>query len=345
MATGLRAFRKIQISNVENSPGTAEAATEQLRGVLTQPYTDEIFHTPDQDRGLLSLHVETPFELQREVNLDMSGVLYDRLAVFMFSNAIRGNVTPTQPDAVNEPNHYLWTFAPGLTTANTPSITNGIDTFTLEYGDNIQAYETSYLFTTQLVIEGIINEPVTFMWSITGQQVTETSFTGGLSVPPAASFQTNNAKFYIDTTFAGIGSTQKTSMLRAFTWTFETQFTPLFAADGTFVFAALDEARKTATLELTYDRDDTNSEAEKDRYEAQSIFYPRIRLEAEGEMDSGQSNPEYINIDGAYRYTDWPDTDDDSGIAIETVTAKAFYDSTSSKMIEVDVGTTMSAFA
>lgn len=344
MVLSQRAFRQIQISNVENTPGTAEAATEILRGILSQAYADEVFYTPDQDRGLLASRIETPFEVQKQIELEMNGVLYDRLAVFMMSNAIRGAVTPTQPDAINEPNHYLWAFAPGLSTANTPDIAAGIDTFTLEYGDNIQAYETSYLFTKQIVISGVVNEPVQFEWLIQGRQITETTFTGGLSLPATAQFPVNNTKFYIDTSYAGIGSTQKINMLRAFSWTLETMFTARFAPDGTGYFSGLNEGRKKATLELTYYRDDTNSEAEKDRYEAQTAFYPRIRLESDTEMDSGQSNPPYINLDGAYRYTDWPTTEEVDDLGVISATAEAFYDSTTSKLFNVDVGTTMSAF-
>lgn len=345
MAYGQKAFRKIQISNAEGTPGTGEAATEILFGVLTQTYADETFHIPEQDRGLLALHVETPFELQKEFELELEGELYDRLAVFIMSNAIRGNVTATRPDVINQPLHYLWTFAPALTASNTPDETNGIDTFTIEYGDNVQAYEADYCFTVEVSIEGTVNEPVNVTWSIKGQAITETTFTPALVAPTAKYFSFDCAKFFIDTSFAGIGVTQKIGMLRAFTWTFETMFTARFAADGTCVFSSLNEARKAAKLELTYYRDGTNSEAEKNKFEAQTLFFPRIRLESSGEMDAGQTNPPYINIDGAYRYTEWPETDEEDGTAVVTVTAEAFYDPTSAKMIEVQVGTTMSVFA
>lgn len=342
MAYGLKSFRKMQLG-VESVHGTGVAATEPIYGVLTQNYADEVFHTPDQDRGLLALRIETPFELQKMVELEMEGELYDRLAVLMFNNAIRANITPTQPDMVNEPNHWLWAFEPSLTGANTPDQTNGIDTYTLEYGDNIQAYEADYVFTTQLVIEGSVNEPVTFTWTMQAQAMTETTFTGALVAPAAKYFAFNNAKFYIDTSYAGIGGTQVTGMLRAFTWTFETQFTPLFAADGSYVFSSLNEARKTAQLEMTYYRDGTNSEGEKDKWEAQTTFYPRIELLSNGEMDAAQSNPEYVRLDGAFKYTEWPETDEEDGTAVVSVTAESFYDSTASKMITVNVGTTLSA--
>lgn len=345
MAYAQKAFQKIQISNAEGTPGTAEAATEVLLGVVTVKAHDKMFHTPEQDRGVLALRYETPFQVADEIELEMEGELYDRAAVFMMANSIRGNVTSSQPDAINEPLHYKHLFEPGLTTGNTPDITNGIDTFTLEYGDNVQAYETEYLYTKSWEITGEPNEPVMFTWTMGGRQVTEASFTGALAAPSAAYFPFNLSKFYIDTSYAGIGGTQKTGMLRAFTVTFEPNFSELRAADGAFYFTGLNESPKTMQFELTYWRDGTNSEAEFDKFLAQTTSYIRIELLSHTEMDSAQSNPEYITIDAAIKYTEWPEHEDEDGTLTVTVTAEAFYDVTASKMFGVSVGTTMQAFA
>jgi hypothetical protein len=345
MPLGKKAFRGIQISNPEDTPGTAEAAVEILYGTVTQTYTDKVFHMPEQDRSTLAKNVETPFQVSDEIELEMEGEIYDRLAVYMFNNAVRGNVTPTQPDAINEPLHYLWTLEPSLTgTCNTPDETDGIDTFTLEFGDNVQFYETEYLFTTQIEITGEPNEPCTFTWTMNGRQVTESTKTAALTELAAAYFPFNLAKFYIDTSYANMGTTQVTGMLRAFTWTLETMFTARFAADGNFHFTGLNEDKKTVQLELTYYRDDTNSEAEKDKFEAQTTSFLRIELNGETEMDVGESNPPYIRFDTAAKYTEWPTTEDEDGMAVVTVNAEGFLDSTSSKMFSVLIGTTMDAY-
>jgi hypothetical protein len=345
MAYGLQAYRRIQISNPEDTPGTAEAATEVLLGKMTVRASDEMWHKPEQDRGVLAANYEVPFQVGKEVELEFEGEFYDRLAVFMFSNAIRGNVTPTQPDDSNEPNHYLWTFQPSMTAPNTPDQTNGIDTFTLEFGDNVQGYETSHLYTVSVEITGTADEAVMASWTIRGQQIGEVTFTGALSAPAAKYFAFNNAQFFIDTSYAGIGGTQKTGMLRAFTATFETQFTGRVSADGQLYFGGLNENVKMVTLEMTYWRDDTNTEAEFDKYQAQTMTYIRIALIGDGEMDSGQSNPPYVYLDGAYRYTEWPELGEEDGTSVVTVTAESFYDATAANMMTWSVGTTMDAFA
>jgi hypothetical protein len=234
MAYGLKAFQRFQVSNVEGTVGTAEAAVEILYGMIKAPTHDNVKYQPEQDRNTLAMHAEAPFDVSKTLEFEITGELYDRLAIWMFSNAIRGNVTPSQPDNMNEPLHYLWLFEPSLATnPNTPDATNGIDTFTFEYGDNIQAYEVEYGFTIGLEISGVPNEPVQFTWNLGGRQVTATTFTGALTEPARkAFFAFNSANYYIDTANADIGDTLQAGMLKGFTYKFETQFTPPSSRDA-----------------------------------------------------------------------------------------------------------------
>ena len=345
MATGKKAFKYTQISSPEATVGTAAAATEVLLVTTTAPYTDKVYHLPEQDRGVLAKNVETPFQVSDEIEIEIEGNIYDRLMVFLTCNSVAGNITPTQPDNVNEPLHYLWTVEPSLaTTGDTPDETNGIDTFTLEYGDNIKDYEAEYIFTTTFEITGAPNEPCEFSWTGMGRQSTETTKTPALSAPAAVYFPFNLVKIYIDTAYANLGNTQKTDMLKGFTWTFETMFTARYTADGNFYFTALNEDVKAVSLELTIIRDSVNSEALKDIWESQATTFIRVELNGETEMDSGQSNPPYIRLDGAYKITEWPETDDEDGISVISVTLESFYDATSSKMMSVLIGTVMAAY-
>lgn len=345
MAYGSKAFNVIQMSNAEDALGTAEAATEVIIGTITHVTTDKIFHNPVQDRGLLLVNYEAPFQISDKVELEIEGELYDRLCVFIFSNSIAGNITATQPNVGTEPLHYLWTFNAGLTTQNTPDIAAGIDTFTIEFGDNVQHYETEYLVTSKVEISGVVDESIMFTWSVFGRQVTESALTAALVAPAMANFAFNNTSFYIDANYAGLGGTQKTGMLRAFTWTFETGFTPRYAADGNLFFSGVNEAAKKVDLELTYYRDGTNSEAAKDIWESQALTYISIEMLSSTEMDSAQGNPEYLKLQGAYRYVDWPAYEDEDGSSVITVKLESAYDLTGTEQMTVLVGTTMSAYA
>ncbi len=342
--TGLR---RAQISNAEGTHGTAEAATEILYYEnMSYVTTSKVYHQFQQDRNSMAKNIETPVQVSEQLELAMDGPVYDRGAVIQALNCIRGNVTPTQPDDSGEPNHYLWEFQPTLTTPNTPDETNGIETYTLEWGDNVQGYESPYIFTKEWTISGSPNELCTFDWTMGGRQVSNSSFTGALSDVSCAYFPFNLAKFYVETdAYANIGSTQVTGILKGFTWTFETMFTERYTADGNLYFTALNEAPKTVNLELTLVRDDTNSEALKALWNSQATAYIRIELLSDTEMDSGQSNPEYIYLDGAFKFTEWDELDDDDDMSVENVTAEAFEDATEGNFMTVSIGTTMSALA
>ena len=344
MARALTPFRRIQISNEEGTPGTPEAATEILFGTISPRYGDKIMFYPEEERNLISRNLADDFIVQREAGLQFEGEMNERHIVWAAMNCIAGNITPTQPDATNEPLHYLWSIAPSLaTTPNTPDIAAGIDTYTMEFGDNVQAYEADYCFGTSLEISGGVNEPVKMVWEMTGQQLTETTFTGALTAVAAQRFPFNLAKFYIDSSYANMGNTQVTDMLMAFRWRLETMFTARYAADGGLVFSGVNEERKKVELELSYYRDGTNSEGEKDKYDARSTAYLRVELDAPNEMDSAQSNPPMVLLDGAYRYTDWPEADDEDGHVVEKVTAESVYDSTAAKEYEMLIHTTLAA--
>lgn len=344
-----RALNKFQISNVENTVGTAEAATAIiLYETLSQLVHDKVFYMPVQDRGNLAKNIEQPLQVSQLAEFELQGDLYDQLMVYIASNSIRGNVTPSQPDSLNEPLHYRWVFEPALTAPNTPDVTDGIDTFTGQFGNNVQAYRGAFMFTVSFEIEGNFNESVKITWNFQTKNVEENAFTGALSAPTTHQFfATNKAKWYVDPNYAAIGTTQKSGVLKAFKFTFETMFTARYTADGNYFFAALNEDRKAPVMELTLMRDTADTgmfDVELTKFLAQSTSYQRIELLAATEMDSGQANPPYIWLDGAWKAREWPETDQEDGNELTTVTFDAFYDATGGKMFGVSVGTKLSAF-
>lgn len=332
-ARALKAFRQIQISDEEASPGGAQAATEILYGTMsTWPMADRVKATfEDEERGMLSRHVTAPVEAGKQADLVWEGSLNSRHATWLLSMAIRGNITATQPDSTNQPNAYLWTFEPGLTTANTPDIANGIDTYTIEYGDNLQAYETEYCFATRIQISGSPNELCTFTCDITGRQVTDiATFTASLTAQTVQYFPFNKTKFYIDTTYAGLGGTAKDDLLKNFTWTLDTQFRAGYTAHNQLYFYDVVEDKKCVEFDLVYARN-TEADTARGLYEAGTTTYLQIKLEGEAELDSGQSNPPYVKLEGAFEYLDWPSPDDEDGLSTHSVHAESVYDSTGSK--------------
>lgn len=339
----LKAFRKIQISNPENTPGTAEVATEILFGILTTFESGEVLEQPDEDRGSLARHMANDFFVGKEAHLVWTGDVNFRHIIYALAMAIRGNVSPTQPDAINQPLAYLWTFTPALTQANTPDQANGIDTFTIEYGDNTQAYEVEYCFATRLQISGAPNQPVKFTLNITGRRQSDASFTGSLTAQAVQRAPFNLGKFYIDTAGASLGNTQKTGLLRAFTWTLDTKFVASYASDGNLYFSGVDEDKKSPELQLTYAWGSA-ADAERTKYENRTTTFVRIAILGATEIDSGQGNVPYLYLDQAIRYRTWPTLGDDKGRSTVQVVADAVYDATWAKMFEAAVLNDLSAY-
>lgn len=85
-------------------------------------------------------------------------------------------------------------------------------------------------------------------------------------------------------------------------------------------------------------------DVELTKFLAQSTSYQRIELLGRTEMDAAQSNPPYIWLDGAWKAREWPETDQEDGNEMVTVTFDAFYDATAAKMMGISVGTQLSAF-
>jgi hypothetical protein len=344
MAYGTRSLRKVQISNPENTPGTAEAATEILYFENWDVHETSVeFYMPMADRNSLFKNIEQPFAVKYLAEMEGDGSLYDRLANFLFSASIRGNITPAAVGGL-ETLAYTWTYAPGGTTQNTPDIANGIDTFTIEDGDNLQGYEQEFCYVTELEISGAINEDVKFKVSMNGRQVTNTTVTAALTDPAAKYFAVNQAKLFIDTSWAGLGGTQKVGVLTAFNWKFVTGFSPRYTADGNLYYTALNEDAKEVELELTFWRDGAILPAELVKFKAQTLEFIRIALFSQGEIDSGQANPAYIYLDGAYRISEWNALEDEDGSSTITLVYKSFKDPTSGSMMQTIVKTAMASF-
>ena len=339
---GLKAFRKIQISNVEDTPGTAEAAMEILLGTMGTWEDENELHRPEEDRNSLALHFEDDEFVSEKATAFWTGDVTFRQILYALLMSIRGNITPTQPDPTNEPLAYLWTLTPSLTTANTPDIANGIDTFTIEYGDDTQAWELAYCFGTQLEISGAPNGVCTFTLNITGDKKTDTTFTTALSAVSVQRAPFNLAKFYIDAAGGTIGTTQKTGLLRGFTWRLDTKFAAFYTADGALSYGAVVEDRKGVELALTY-KWGSDADTERGFYDARTTRLVRIELNGQTELDSAQSNPPYLRLDQAVRYENWPTWGEDEGASTFEVNAYSVYNATYAKLFEVALLNALSA--
>ena len=239
MAQGLMAFRKIQIGK-ETTRGTAVAATEKMTGALTMQDT-RVIETPEVESGGLSKLVDgMAFQAGLGAQMEFTGpASYERMIQWL-EMGVKGGVT----GAVQTSLAYLWTYKPSVTADPAQSA------YTFEYGDDLQAYEAEYCMPSELELTGAPDQSLQFKASLFGRQVSEVSFTGSLTFPTFTPIKFNQAKVYVDGTWANLGTTELANSLLGFTWKLPTGLAPFKAADGNDYFATHVQGKRQMELEL-----------------------------------------------------------------------------------------------
>ena len=262
---GLKALRKIQIGE-ETVKGTPVPATAGLAGQLTMKSSPTI-HFPTEERGTLaefsrSVRVSDLAELTYEGNATFEQILY------LLHMGVLGNVT-----ASSGGDDKTWTFLPTMAAATV------FDSFTIEYGDDVQQWETEHCMASLVEFIFAMNEPVMMRGDIFGRKMTVSTFTSSQSIPTIESILSQRARVFIDDEGGTIGATEKASTLIAATYTINTGLTPKRYGDGSRDFSGYAENFKGVGLSLTFA---FNSGAETERLKFDGSTQRLIRILAEG---------------------------------------------------------------
>lgn len=210
----------------------------------------------------------------------------------LFSGLLKGAVTasettPSQGD-------YAWSFTPSLSAANNP------DSFTLEWGDDVQAYEAEYLMFNALKIAGALGDDAGVSLEATGfaKQITPTTFTPSLSALTYEFMVANMTKLYIDTAWAGLGGTQVTGLLGEFSLELMANNHPKFLADGVKTFTTHGEGAINALATFTLEGNST-ADAQFDLFQAGTKR--AIRLEVIGsQIGTGTTHKLTVDMFGQW---------------------------------------------
>ena len=321
----------------ESTAGTAVAATAKWMANLLHPVVGDLQWTqPEEERGALA-GAYRAYAAQRMAEMgNLTGdVTFEDLPIWA-GMSIVGGVTPTQPDSAGAPNTYLWTYEPSLTSANTP------DTYTVEWGDDVQVWESEYCFGTGLEISGSLGEAWQLSMPVVGRQHTSTTFTGGLSDRTVESVLTNLSKVYFDDSGGTIGSTQITNAIRDFTWNMGDHFTAFFTLDGNKYFSKHSErkfANGSPELDITMVVDSTTKTLLTTKYTAGTVQLVRI----EGIGSAIESTyTKYVYIDGAYLIKGIDEIAEADGESVVTLHLAGQYDDTWGKLFVLAIQNSVS---
>lgn len=284
------AFRRIQVG-LEATRGTAVAADKKLVGTLTMT-PEVVWHRPVDERNSLA-------EFRRSIAVAQNSRLryeadatYDQL-IDILSMAVKGSITPS----VVEITGRIWTFTPNTTSKNVQ------DSYTFEYGDDVQAWESAFVIAENMELSIPLNEVVTVRADLFAKFAAKTTFTAAISDPSLTEIVANHAKIYIDGTWANLGTTQQAALLAGATIRLPTGVAPVKYADGSLDMSGVSESR----THLEIDLDLISSTAFVTEYDAYVAGTDRaIRIELTGPIAVG-ATPYKLTIDCFGRYVSAPE--------------------------------------
>ena len=287
---------KVFIKNqygLEATNGTAVAATGRLLGQVKMGKDREI-RFPDDALGIRARAYRSVTEQIHAGNIQLSfpeGAYFEALPIIM-SIGVKGNITAVEQ--TGSQGDYKWDHTPLLTASNDP------DSITLESGDEIQAYEIEYVMARRIVIEGSVGEdaPVSVEVECFGKQITATTFTASLTPPTVDAMIANMAKFYVDTTWATLGETQKTGLLKKYRIEILTGLHPKFLAAGSKMMTTHGESVIDVMWALTFEG---NSDADVifDAYQAETAKALRLLIEGT-QIGTGEKHSLQIDTYGKF---------------------------------------------
>lgn len=209
----------------ETVRGTLVAATSKaaVKRIAFTPV--DKFDRPQLAKGLLHRYPgsETIVARGTRVTVPETPVIYDQHHHWL-SASVKGGVTATGV------NPYTWLFARSLTADPAP------DTWTLERritdGTTPLDEEYGYFFISQIKWSYRVDQPL--MFSVVGfaRRVQASTLTPALNLPTIEIPPAALAKVWIDSTWAGLGTTQVASQVIRADVTFNTGLQPFSSFDG-----------------------------------------------------------------------------------------------------------------
>jgi hypothetical protein len=321
MMAGSRDLRKLQLGQ-EGTAGTAVAASAIWRGMGTikDERTVEFVEEDVAIIGGTTRNVET--SEWGTLTMDSVGATFEQL-MYPFAAGVE-DVTTGAADGAGSGKIYQYDAS---TTAQ-----NSIQTFTIEGGDDTQAEEFDYCFVQKITLTGEGQGQLMVASDWIGRAVTNTTFTGALSIPTVEDVIFNSGKLYIDNSGGTVGSTQVSGLLRSATLDWTTGYIPYWTVDGSKEFTSHKLAGRTEEIVLSMQYEHVAAAVtEKAYYRDQSIRLIQLLFEGTALGTPGTTytyKSLVVNLAGIY--TGWEKLGEVDGNDIVEVEFTARYSSTDS---------------
>lgn len=335
---GEAALSKLQYGK-ESTRGTAVAADTILAGAEIMSIQPDRVPTFPRDQ----LGVRTPssraliYQYLAENTIRIPEAYFQCLP-FFFSLGLKGAITPVEQTASQ--NDMEWDHTPSQTGSNAP------DTVTLEAGDDVQAYEMEHLMLRRLRMAGQIAQgaeasPVSVEGEYFARQITPVSFTGGLSVPTMTEINAKLSRLYADSTWAGRGTTELASTIRAWELEILSGFHPKFFGSANQYFDSFGEGDLEIMLALTFEGNST-ADGEWDNFRSATKQALQVKIDSGVQIGSGVNHSLTISVWGAFENV-IPLAEQSDGNNLHTAMFRGLYDPTGAQSLEAKYITNVSA--
>jgi hypothetical protein len=261
MTYGVTKLRKNQYGK-ESTPGSVHAATALWVGEVNGIKDESPYVLPPMNVGYL-MHTDIGYFSGKAAGLDVP----DAPASFeQIMYPLEGGIAIATPSSNGSATTAYIRSYPLLSTAMgyvlTGSSVNPVQTFSIEAGDNSQAYVMEFSFCESFTLKGAIGQAVMLGSKWVGRQKTAATFTGAIGVPTIEQVVFNNAKLYVDDTGGTIGATQKVGTFLGFELTVKTGWIAQQTGDGALFFNFIKCPGAEITGKITYEYDTAGIAAE-----------------------------------------------------------------------------------
>ena len=335
---GDRALSKLQFG-VESTSGTAVAADTLLAGAEIPPVNpDRTPSFPEDNLGVRARSSRVRTDQFLATNTIRIPQAYFQALPMLFSIGLQGGITPVEQ--TGSQSDYLWLFAPSMTASNAH------DSITLEAGDNTDAYEIEYVMAERLRLAGTIAQageeaPVEVEADYFGRQVTKASFTGSIAVPTMNDINAKFSRIYVDPLWANRGTTEVTSVVRAWDLEILTGVHPKFFGSANQYFDTHGENFIDVMLTLLLEGS-TKGDDEFDTFKANTKQAIHIKLDSGVQIGSGDNHNLDLTVFGAYESVT-PLDSEDKGNNLHAAVFRGLYDPMGATIFEFNVTTDVAA--
>ena len=326
MATAIYPLRKFQ-AGFETTPGTAVAATAQLVGAAS--YTPEI---------------EREFEaFPRGVRAPVTGggIAKSKGSLFSFSGNLSYEeilyplASGLKAPAISGIGPYVHLFDQSLTTIVAPKA------LTLEYviEDGTTKHfqrEAAYCTTRSFEVGIAFNELATVSFELFGRAEQTSTMTAALTpVTGRKLIPSNLFTIAIDDTWAGLGGTAKSTLIRAATLKITTGLEPDYTLDGRtdLDFTGLRYGMVDGALSMTLEHN-ADAATEIDKWRTGALRFVRLKA---------TDGTKIVQFDMAAKYLSPPSFSEDAGIEIATMELGLEYDATGAKAFVATITNSLAA--